>query len=135
MQQKESLGAFKNWFSPGVAAALGARITAVHPAFDMDAYQSGLATLTSLELKDRVRLISSALHAGLRSSFPEAAAALTAILGPPVDPSVPNSFQMIVWPLTHYVGRYGLEHFDAAMRTSSKPCARVVFMLKVLLRI
>ena len=74
MQQKESLGAFKNWFSPGVAAALGARITAVHPAFDMDAYQSGLATLTSLELKDRVRLISSALHAGLRSPFPEAAA-------------------------------------------------------------
>ena len=115
MQQKESLGAFKNWFSPGVAAALGARITAVHPAFDMDAYQSGLATLTSLELKDRVRLISIALHAGLRSPFPEAAAALTAILGPPVDPSVPNSFQMIVWPLTHYVGRYGLEHFDASM--------------------
>lgn len=115
MQQTESLGAFKNWFNPDTAAALGARVRAVHPGFDLAAYQAGLATLTSLELKDRVRLIAAALHAGMNLPFPQAAAALCGALGPPVDPSVPNSFQMIVWPLTHYVGRYGLDHFEPSM--------------------
>lgn len=115
MQQTENLGAFKNWFSPEIAEALGARVRAIHPQFDTEAYRRALDGLTSLELKDRVRLISAALHAGLKVPFPEAARVLTATLGPPVDPGVPNSFQMIVWPLTHYVGVHGLAHFEASM--------------------
>ena len=115
MQQTESLGAFKNWFSPERASALGEALRQIHPGFDLAAYTEALSPLPELELKDRVRLISTALHAGLKLPFPEASRALVATLGSPVDPRVPNSFQMMVWPLTHYVGTYGLEHFEASM--------------------
>lgn len=115
MERRENPNAFKHWFDEAYVDRLVGSLRAVHPGFDEAGFRRDVAPLTTLELKDRVRLITGALKPALRLPFPEAAAVLVATLGPPVDPSVPNQFQMGVWPLVHYVGLFGIEYFDASM--------------------
>ncbi len=107
--------AFKHWFNRTATAQLADRVRAVHPSFRAEVFHAGLAALETLELKDRVRLITAALEPALALPFPDAAKVLVAILPPPIDPSIPNQHAFWVWPCVHYIGRFGQEHPDAAL--------------------
>lgn len=107
--------AFKHWFDSAYLDRMANAVRASTSAFDEPAFRAALGHLDTLELKDRVRAIAAALHTSLKLPFPQAADALVATLGPPVDPSLPNQFQMGVWPMVHFVGQYGLEHFEPSL--------------------
>ena len=108
--------AFKHWFSPAVAKDLAARLFALDPTFDRRAYARVTAPLATLELKPRVALIAEALHAAIKHPFAEAAELLCRTLPPPTDPAIPNTYQIVAWPMCHFVGRYGLPYHGPSMR-------------------
>lgn len=78
--------------------------------FPRAAFVSAATTgLGGLELKDRVRHVSSALHEAL--PFPRAAEILRETV---------NRVRLDMWsgwPATDHVGRHGLDHLDEAMAT------------------
>lgn len=111
--------AFKHWFSRAVVDGFARAIAAVpHPdakRFDRRRFLRHLAPLETLALKARVQLIAEALHAALPLPFPEAMALFIRTLPPPFDPATPNGQHILAWPLTTFVARYGLGHFDASL--------------------
>lgn len=107
--------AFKHWFNQNTIQELADQLLQHHPKFDRPGFLRALKDLETLELKARVKAITEALHPALNLDFPQAAQVIMATLGPPAQLGVPNQFQLQVWPLVHYVGCYGLGHFEAAM--------------------
>ncbi|MBT9560455.1 MAG: DNA alkylation repair protein [Myxococcales bacterium] len=111
----ENPNAFKHWFGPDAIARTEAALSRVHAGFDAARFRDGLGDLGPLALKDRVRRFTEALEPAIGLPFPDAARVLVAALPPPVDPDVPNQFETWLWPLVHYVGRYGLDHPEIAL--------------------
>ncbi|MCC5576365.1 hypothetical protein IMZ11_12055 [Microtetraspora sp. AC03309] len=93
-------------------ALLADGVAASWAPFPHDRFVSAAtAGLDELELKDRVRHVSSALHEALALPFPQAAEVLRETV---------NRVRLDMWsgwPATDYVGRHGLDHLDEAMAT------------------
>lgn len=107
---------FKQWFRPEVAEQIGARFAAADPLFDRDAYRRrALPTLESLELKDRVRLLSEALRGALPAAWPDALERVLAVMDPPLPDAQEVSGPVWHWPLLQLVEDHGLEHPERSL--------------------
>ena len=72
-----------------------------------------LKELDSLELKDRVRLISSTLHKYLPKNFKKSVKVIIKTLE--TDKNINGISGFNTWPLTEYVSSYGLEHYEESL--------------------
>ncbi|MFC0556258.1 DNA alkylation repair protein [Planotetraspora thailandica] len=94
------------------ARALADGVSAAWPPFESERFVSAAtAGLGGMELKDRVRHVSAALHEALPLPFPEAAAVLRDAAGRV------RLDMWSGWPATEYVATRGVEHLDSAMAT------------------
>ncbi|MEU5881386.1 DNA alkylation repair protein [Spirillospora sp. NPDC047279] len=96
---------------------LAGGLAAAHPAFPGDRFvAAALAGLDGLELKDRVRRVSAALHETLALPFPRAAAVLREAAGRAARDGA-RLDMWSGWPATDYVGAYGTDHLDEGLAT------------------
>lgn len=113
----DSPSAFKHYYNLALAQRIADDLSALEPTFPRQAFVTQIkAQLESLELKDRVRLMATALHDHLPSDYPQALALVMQLLGP----ENPNSSDMFnfgyhILPLAQFVESYGLEHFEPSM--------------------
>lgn len=96
----------------GSVTVLADAMASAWPEFPHERFvEAALSELDGLELKDRIRRVSSALHAALPLPFPAAASLLR-------QAAVAVRLDMWSgWPATDYVGVHGLDHLEAGMET------------------
>ncbi|MGH1577926.1 DNA alkylation repair protein [Planktotalea sp.] len=120
---------FKNAISPKVVKITAALLERHLQGFERAQFESQvIAQLDALELKERVAMIADALHQVLPSEAAQRNAILLAMLHPDVESTgVESSAEGLsgwgVWPLTHLVGKYGVDDFDdslAALKEMTK---------------
>ena len=114
---------FKNLFNSELIIGIGEHVAKSWPHFDSAGFVSVASkNLNDLELKQRSAQITDALTTFLPNDFEKSAAILLASLAPAEDcdvgSAIVNDNGLAGWavmPLTHYVGRTGLKHFDLSM--------------------
>ena len=106
---------FKNLFNKKVAFRIAKAIKKHQKDFDQNAFIKNIEVeLLPLELKERVNLITLRLQIHLPKNIPQAIAILVkTIKNTEYNPDGLQQFE--VWPLTHFIALYGLEHFDQSM--------------------
>jgi 3-methyladenine DNA glycosylase AlkC len=107
----------KDFFDEPLLRSLADDLHRVHPPLDRKKFVADcLRGLHALELIDRGRHVGEVLRRHLPERFEEAARILVASLGPALPQT--EGFGMAPFrylPHITYVGRYGLDHFEAAM--------------------
>ena len=107
----------KDWFDRDCATLLGRAIKANHKTFDIDSYAAEFDRgIRSLELKDRVGLMSDALRAQLPEDYKEAAAIIDASLGPPLEGEA-GMFTSGYWlmPVARLVEDHGTDELPTSL--------------------
>jgi 3-methyladenine DNA glycosylase AlkC len=108
----------KDFFNAELIGGIAADVARVYPSFDAKGFvRRGLDGLDRLELLDRGWQLAEALRKHLPPDFPEAAEILVASLGP--EHAGSDQFGMAPFrylPHVFFVQKYGLDHFEAAMR-------------------
>jgi 3-methyladenine DNA glycosylase AlkC len=107
MGKLENPNAFKLWISYEVAQKYFS--SDFDPKIKKTALKEISSKLDSLELKDRVRLISSQLYQSLPKDFPKALEVLLRI----AKKQNLKSFEL--WPATEFIQTYGLNHIDESI--------------------
>ena len=108
----------KDFFSAELVAGIAADIKRAYPRFDTTGFvKSGLDGLEELELIQRGWHLAEALQRHLPQPFPKAADVLVGSLGPE-HPSTEEFGLALFRYLPHvlFVQKYGLDHFEPAMR-------------------
>ena len=107
-------------FNAELVAALAKDLEAAYPGFEAKAFvRAALRGLDGLELLDRAKHIAEVMHAHLPDSFPKAAKVLTRSLGPEGQAEAAGGeglSSLRYLPHVFYVQKYGLSHFEDAMR-------------------
>jgi len=115
---------FKNFINADVVGDAGRHLQRVWPAFDRERFERlALDGLEGLELKARAHRVADALEATLPRDFARAADILQASLAPVTDgvdaaPPARSDAGLsgwVVWPLTEYVARRGLDTPERAL--------------------
>lgn len=108
----------KFWFDKELALILSDRIQEIYPSFGQQQFVKAVdQQVQSLELKDRVEVISDLLHAHLTNSYPKNVEILIQILGPEnVDETGMFTNYYWVMPIAKYIEKYGLNDFDLSLQ-------------------
>lgn len=115
---------FKNFINADVVGDAGRHLQRVWPPFDRARFERlALDGLEGLELKARAHRVADALEATLPDDFARAADILQATLAPVTDggeasPPARSDAGLagwVVWPLTEYVARRGLDTPERAL--------------------
>jgi 3-methyladenine DNA glycosylase AlkC len=109
---------FKEYLDKMLAAKLAGLIKDVYPAFKSGVFVKHVSgQIAPLELKERVALIAQTLRAFLPEDYNEALGVLMQTLGP----EEPHRDEKYIYglqpmPVEHFVGTYGLDHFEPSMQ-------------------
>lgn len=107
----------KDFFDEALVRSIAHDVHRAYPSLDVEAFVADcLRGLDALELIDRGHHVGEVLGRHLPERFEEAAKILVASLGPALTRT--EGFGMAPFrylPHIAYVGRYGLDHFEAAM--------------------
>lgn len=108
----------KNYFTTKVPRALAASIAAVYPRFDTRGFMRDVsAGYDELGLIPRGRKIAEELYRYLPQDFPRAVQILSATFGSKLIAAANNGMAPFFYlPHSVFIARYGLEHFEVAMR-------------------
>ena len=113
---------FKNIFSNQLITGMGEHFTKAWPDFDATGFAAMAGTnLDALELKARASQITDSMAEFLPDDFEKSATIMLASLAPADGCDVTGTIDaqgIVGWavmPMTHYVGLYGLNHFDLSM--------------------
>lgn len=114
---------FKNLFNKTTIGGMGEHFAKAWPRFDRASFvAAAVKNLNALELKERSAQITAAMATFLPDDFERAAAIMLASLAPDdggdIAATEVNRRGIVGWtimPMTHYVGLYGLGHFDLSM--------------------
>lgn len=113
---------FKNLFNEAVIHDLGQHFSSAWPEFDHAGFVNAAGkNLEALELKQRSDQITEAMACCLPDDYEHAATILMTCLAADENREHARKEKstalngMAIMPMTHYVGRYGLEHFDLSM--------------------
>ncbi len=109
MATEENPNAFKHWIGPELLEKLARELERASPGLALSPLRALGPALRTLELKARVRRIEESLFELLPRDYPRA---LAILLEASRSPSL-NGFDL--WPVTEFVSRRGLEHFDASL--------------------
>lgn len=107
----------KFWFDEVLAQMLADKIKPIRNDFDERRFvQSVKEGVDTLELKDRVELITDELHEALGEDYQQGIAILLQILGPENEEET-GMFSNFYWvmPIAKYAEKYGLDHFELSM--------------------
>jgi 3-methyladenine DNA glycosylase AlkC len=115
---------FKKLLGAAPVLAAGGQLQRLWPAFDRQQFErQALQGLERLELKARAQQIAAALDSTLPPDFAQAADLIEASLAPaqpvgapPTDAEDGTGLRgWIIWPMTEFVARRGLQHPDRAL--------------------
>lgn len=118
--------AFKNLFNRKYVKGLAIRIQREHPNFDSQKFQKLInKELETLELKDRVRLISNCLNKTLPFDYKKNLAILIRLL--PVSKSPEENeekerfnsdelYDFAAWPIAQYIEDFGLDYLQESIQ-------------------
>ncbi len=113
---------FKNQFNKKMIANMGGHFAKACPEFDNAAFVAeAVNNLDNLELKERSAQITAVMADFLPDDFARAAEIMLTSLAPEengtggVDMNARGIAGWAIMPMTHYVGLYGLGHFDLSM--------------------
>lgn len=106
---------FKNLFNKTTVLRISKALVKAWPQFDHKSFvKNSERDLQPLELKERVNYLAIKLHGHLPADHEKAIALLVKSLKH--EKKNPDGLdQFSVWPLTHYVSLYGLDHFDISL--------------------
>lgn len=106
---------FKSVFDEAYVTEVAQRVQAAYSSFDLAKFKTNIPELTDLPMKQRVRVIASALHQSLPESFSSNINILKAAFAaqPSLKLSEVTGFKL--WVVLQYVEDYGLDDFDASM--------------------
>ena len=109
---------FKDYFDKKLAQKLAKLIGEVYPSFKPRSFVRQVANqIEPLELKARVAVMAEVLRECLPADYLEALDILVQILGPEnedKDSEYVRGLQLM--PVEHFVGVYGLDHFEQSMQ-------------------
>ena len=106
---------FKNIYNKKSVTKLANEIDRVASHFDKKRFlEDVLRDLAQLEMKDRVRLISKALHDHLNLPFGKAVKVLSSTIG------ANKVTGFMLWPISQYVEDFGLGHLKSSMGLMKK---------------
>jgi len=106
---------FKNLVNEAVIRELAGWLSAAGPFDDAAFVAAALEGLEALELKDRVRHLSSVLHDHLDPDYRTALAHIVRALPPPLTSTEGVTSSIGIWPLCHFVERYGVDDPDVSL--------------------
>ncbi|WP_225409646.1 DNA alkylation repair protein [Stigmatella hybrida] len=109
----------KTFFDARVVRRIASMLRAAHPAFPERRFiAEATQGLDALELMDRARHITRAMHRALPSDFAQASRILVDSLGPEQEQYTEGQGMAVFLYLPHvlYAAQHGLEHFEPAMR-------------------
>ena len=108
----------KDAFGADVVRAIAADLHAAWPALDARAFtRDCLRGFDALELTQRAHRVAEVMHAHLPAGFEEAADVIVRSLGPEREHTARvDAAPFRYLPHGYFVGRYGLDHFEASMR-------------------
>ncbi len=109
---------FKDSINPATVAEQAAAVVRVHPAFDAAGFTAqATADLHTLELKDRVKHVASALRAHLPDDWTQTTQILIAAMPPalPTAEKVASTFAW--WPFVQVVEDYGVDEPEQSLTT------------------
>lgn len=102
--------AFKNWINTDVVSLIASEIKAVAPSFNASEFSKISPQLSTLELKNRVLLITDALKVHLPQDYLKALKILVLVI------KRDKLTGFTLWPLSEYIGQFGVEHFEESMK-------------------
>jgi 3-methyladenine DNA glycosylase AlkC len=106
---------FKNLVNREVVEELAGWLEAAGP-LDSHAFVSdAMDGLEALELKDRVRHLSTVLHRHLEPDYRDALAHIVRALPPPLQSTKGVTSSIGIWPLCHFVESFGVDDPDASL--------------------
>jgi 3-methyladenine DNA glycosylase AlkC len=106
---------FKNMFNPDTIGVLADRLAEAGP-LDVDAFMAdALDGLEELELKDRVRHISSVLRTHLDPDYPKALEHIISALPPPLSECEGVTEGFHNWPFCQFVEDHGVDDPDHSL--------------------
>jgi 3-methyladenine DNA glycosylase AlkC len=111
--------ALKDHFGVNLAILLATKIKEVSPSFpDKDFIGNVRKAYGPLELKDRVKLISTTLHNCLPPTYPKAIGILVKIFGEP-NPHETGMFTNYHWlmPVGQFIEDFGIDHPELSLKT------------------
>lgn len=114
MKTKDNPNAFKNFINEKTIGKYAAAIKALRPDFSESEWVQNLKTLNQLELKARAQLISTELHRQLPSNEKRSFDTIEKIL------QHENWSGFELWPVSEYLGTFGLEHFDRSLHIMTR---------------
>ena len=114
---------FKNRLNKTVISGMSAHFAKAWPEFDRAAFvKTAAKNLDALELKERSAQITAAMATFLPDNFGRSAEIMLASLAPDNGGNIGNAevncrgiAGWAIMPMTHYVGLYGLGHFNLSM--------------------
>lgn len=114
---------FKNLFNPTVIAGMGDHFLKAWSDFDRDGFvRAATDNLEALELKARSEQITQAMRDYLPDDYPHAGEVMLASLTPEdgsdlsnVPVNVKGISGWAIMPMAHYVGLWGMAHFELSM--------------------
>ena len=98
--------AFKNWINAKVVSTISDEIKKIYPEFNSNEFKKVSTTLSSLELKQRVLVLTQALKKFLPNDYMNALEVLNAL----VQTKKLKGFEL--WPVSEYIAQFGLDNFD-----------------------
>lgn len=105
------------YFDTELADMLSKKIRAAYPAFNHVSFTGKIEQgIQGKTLKQRVELMTDALHQYLPENYPASVDILLQILGPE-NPEETGMFTEFYWlmPVAKFVEKYGLDHFDISI--------------------
>lgn len=107
----------KDYYTSNCAEILGAAISQVQPDFDVEGYKTEVDSLVpTLELNDRVLVLTEGLRDRLPASYPEALDILLRSLGPELAEGEGMFNQSwFLMPVARFVQEYGLDHPELSL--------------------
>jgi len=114
---------FKNLFNEKIISGMGDHFLKAWPDFDRDAFvRSATDNLDALELKARSEQITQSMHQYLPKDYPHTGQIMLTSLTPEDGSdlsNIPVNTKGIsgwaVMPMAHYVGLWGMSHFELSM--------------------
>lgn len=105
---------FKEKFNTKSIRLISKEFAKNYKSFDSKKFEKDiLKELDSLELKDRVRLISFVLHKYLPKDYKKSVKLIIKTLK--TDTNIEGISGFNSWPLTEFVSNYGLDHYDESL--------------------
>lgn len=111
----------KNILSPQLVQLLGRRVKTIYPDFDEKRFGDFvIPKLEPLALKERAKLMASALHEFLPNTYEDSISILISVMQTPLteEDNLGRYKEFFFMPIAEFISQYGQEYFHESMRAN-----------------